>query len=206
MGDVPLFDLSGVEVVPAAVAVLEAVPFEEQAAASTPVLVFAVRGLPGPQGSKRHVGNGRMIESSKKVKPWRADVVAAAVEAREAVAGFIKLDGPLRVDMVFCLDRPKGHMGTGRNAGLVRPSAPLRPHVKPDLSKLVRATEDALTTAGVYGDDALIVDFGRVGKWYTSDHGRVPDVLDSPGCLIRLWRVEPVPEQRQEAGPCDVAA
>ena len=32
---------------------------------------FAVLGLPAPQGSKRHVGEGRMVESSKRVKPWR---------------------------------------------------------------------------------------------------------------------------------------
>ena len=32
---------------------------------------FNVIGIPGAQGSKRHVGNGVMVESSKKVKPWR---------------------------------------------------------------------------------------------------------------------------------------
>lgn len=35
---------------------------------------FAVFGLPAPQGSKRHVGEGRMVESSKRVKPWRRQV------------------------------------------------------------------------------------------------------------------------------------
>ena len=38
---------------------------------------FAVFGLPAPQGSKRHVGEGRMVESSKRVKPWRRQVAAA---------------------------------------------------------------------------------------------------------------------------------
>ena len=37
-----------------------------------------VNGLPAPQGSHKHVGGGRMVESSKKVKPWRQDVKAAA--------------------------------------------------------------------------------------------------------------------------------
>ncbi|MEU9033834.1 RusA family crossover junction endodeoxyribonuclease [Streptomyces sp. NPDC048352] len=158
--------------------------------ALAPALVVVVRGLPGPQGSKRHVGGGRMIESSAKVKPWREAVVWAAVAARTRNKGFTKLDGPLAVDMVFTFDRPKGHMGSGRNAGLVRPSAPVRPHVKPDLSKLVRSTEDALTTAGVYGDDALIVEYRQLGKHYTTDHGVVPGVLDGPGCTVRLWPIE----------------
>lgn len=33
---------------------------------------FSVLGLPAPQGSKTHVGEGRMVESSKRVKPWHA--------------------------------------------------------------------------------------------------------------------------------------
>ncbi|GGW99542.1 RusA family crossover junction endodeoxyribonuclease [Streptomyces chryseus] len=182
METVPLFEVAA----PGPAPVVEDVAPQWPA----PALVVVVRGLPGPQGSKRHVGNGVMIESSAKVKPWRADVVSAAVEAREKIEGFAKLSGPLRVDLVFSFDRPKGHMGSGRNATVVRPSAPLRPHVKPDLSKLVRSTEDALTTAGVYQDDALIVEYGQLGKWYTTDHGLVDGVLDGPGCTIRLWRIE----------------
>ncbi|MEU0275969.1 RusA family crossover junction endodeoxyribonuclease [Streptomyces sp. NPDC006307] len=179
----PLFEVEA----PPPAPVAEGAETEETPA---PALVVVVRGLPGPQGSKRHVGGGRMIESSAKVKPWREAVVWAAVAARTRVKGFTKLDGPLLVDMVFSFDRPKGHMGSGRNAGTVRPSAPIRPHVKPDLSKLVRSTEDALTTAGVYGDDAQIVEYGQLGKFYTTDHGLVPGVLDGPGCTVRLWPIE----------------
>ncbi|MFG2404192.1 RusA family crossover junction endodeoxyribonuclease [Streptomyces brevispora] len=179
----PLFD---VEAAPISPLVVE----EPAAEAPQPLFEVAVRGLPGPQGSKSHVGGGRMIESSAKVKPWREAIVWTAVAARQKIRGFTKLTGPLRADMVFCFDRPKGHMGTGRNAGLVRPSAPIRPDVTPDLSKLARSTEDALTNAGVYQDDALIVEYGVLGKWYTTDHGVVPGVLDGPGCTIRLWRVK----------------
>ena len=41
---------------------------------------FSVLGLPAPQGSKTHIGNGRMVESSKRVKPWRRQVAAAYVD------------------------------------------------------------------------------------------------------------------------------
>ena len=43
----------------------------------TPV-EFEVVGLPAAQGSKRHVGNGVMVESSKALKPWRSAVAEAA--------------------------------------------------------------------------------------------------------------------------------
>ncbi|MFC8723671.1 RusA family crossover junction endodeoxyribonuclease [Streptomyces bacillaris] len=183
MGTVPLFDVEAAEPAPAPVLSVVGPP-------PGPLFEVVVRGIPGPQGSKRHVGGGRMIESSAKVKPWREAVVWASVAARTKIRGFTALTVPLRADMVFSFARPKGHMGTGRNAGLVRQSAPPRPHVPPDLSKLARSTEDALTTAGVYRDDALIVDYGVLGKWYTTDRGRVPGVLDSPGCTIRLWAAE----------------
>lgn len=74
---------------------------------------FAVLGLPAPQGSKRHVGEGRMVESSKRVKPWRRQVAAAY---RDHDFGDV-LDGPVSVTVDFYLPRPKSHYGTGRNAG-----------------------------------------------------------------------------------------
>ncbi|HCT81106.1 MAG TPA: RusA family crossover junction endodeoxyribonuclease [Micromonosporaceae bacterium] len=148
-----------------------------------PLLCLAVYGVPGPQGSKRHVGGGRMVESSAKVKPWRAAVVEAAREAR---AGAATLDCPLRVDMVFTLVRPKSHFRTGRNAHLLRENAPVQPCTKPDLSKLARSTEDALTTAGAYRDDALIAEYGRLAKVWA---GEDPDALDSTGAVIRIYRI-----------------
>ena len=34
-----------------------------------------------PQGSKRHLGNGVLVESSKRVKPFRSDLQGVAIEA-----------------------------------------------------------------------------------------------------------------------------
>lgn len=152
-----------------------------------PLIEIVVRGIPGPQGSKRHVGGGRMIESSKKVKPWREAVVSAAVEARADAA---TLTGPLAVEMVFTLTRPKSHYRTGRNAHLLRDDAPARPASKPDTSKLLRSTEDALTTAGVYRDDALIAEYRRLAKVWA---GEDPDALDSAGAVIRIYPIGPRP-------------
>lgn len=126
---------------------------------------FIAYGTPAPQGSKRHVGNGVMVESSKAVKPWREDVKQAALTARDH--GAPCLDGPLLVRMVFTLRRPK--------------SAPKRltiPDRTPDLSKLCRATEDAITTAGLWADDARCSDYVRLAKvWTGFDDDALPPGL-----------------------------
>lgn len=154
------------------------------AAGTRPAITITVVGLPAPQGSKRHVGNGVMIESSKKVKPWRQDVKHAAIDATDAFPDWTILDGPLAVAMTFTFARPKGHYRTGRNAHLLRDAAPVRPAGMPDLSKIARSTEDALTGV-VWADDARVVEYVRLGKWYARTGA--PDVLAVPGCVIRVW-------------------
>lgn len=161
------------------------------APAGRPAIEIAVYGAPGPQGSKRHVGQGVMIESSKKVKPWREavkqaalDLVLVAGDTGQLTAGF-PLDGPLVAEMAFTFARPKGHYRTGRNAHLLRDSAPPYPAVVPDLSKLIRSTEDALTDAGVWADDARLVAYHQPRKVYASSAD--PDALHAPGAVIRIW-------------------
>ena len=156
-----------------------------------PGITITVYGLPAPQGSKRHVGGGVMIESSKKVKPWRQDVKQAALDAVAGLSGWTPLDGPLIASMVFTFVRPKGHYRTGRNAHLLRDSAPARPSVTPDLSKILRSTEDALTGV-VWADDARVVGYRQLGKWYAG--ADAPDVLTMPGCVIRVWPLGEVAE------------
>jgi Holliday junction resolvase RusA-like endonuclease len=149
-----------------------------------PAIIITVYGEPGPQGSKKHLGNGVMVESSKKVKPWRQDVKYAAIGATARIPGWRPLDGPLAASIVFTFARRKGHYRTGRNAHLLRDSAPVRPAVYPDLSKILRSTEDALTGV-VWADDQRVVEYLRLGKWYAGTDA--PDVLDVPGCVIRVW-------------------
>lgn len=105
---------------------------------------FFVRGLPAPQGSKRHVGNGVMVESSRKVAPWREDVRQAAVRA---LSGEPPLTGPVRVELDFFLRRPTS-----------APKWRKLPSVRPDIDKLVRSTLDALKSAGLYEDDSQVCD------------------------------------------------
>ena len=137
-----------------------------------------MRGIPAPQGSKRHVGNGRMIESSKAVGPWRGRV---ATETQRVMARHDTLTGPVDVWIMFILGRPNGHYRTGRNAHLLRDAAPVRPARPPDLDKLVRAVLDGLTEGGAWKDDGQVVSL-RTGKYYA-----VADQV--PGCKIEITEV-----------------
>ncbi|WP_328638451.1 RusA family crossover junction endodeoxyribonuclease [Streptomyces canus] len=155
-----------------------------------PDLTVTVLGDAGPQGSKTHVGGGRMIESSAKVRPWRDTVAWTAIRARNQVRGWRPLTGAVALGLTFTIVRPKSHYGTGRNADRVRPAAPARPISTPDTDKLIRSTQDALKTARIVRDDSLVVEYRQTGKWYETDHGQVPGVLDAAGCTIRVWSLD----------------
>jgi crossover junction endodeoxyribonuclease RusA len=120
-------------------------------------LLIQVDGLPAPQGSKRHVGNGVMVESSKKVAPWRQAVTWCAKEAAEA-QGWQTPAGPVAVDVAFYMPRPRYHYRTGAHAHLLRSTAPTWVDKKPDADKLVRSSLDALALAGVIRDDAQVAE------------------------------------------------
>jgi crossover junction endodeoxyribonuclease RusA len=116
---------------------------------------FFVPGIPAPQGSKRYLGASaagkpRFKESSDRVTPWRADIRNdAKVMFGEPTAG------PVEVQLVFVLPRPKSHYRTGRNADLLRDTAPPAPAGKPDIDKLARAALDAMTNVA-WLDDAQV--------------------------------------------------
>lgn len=141
------------------------------------MISFSVPGTPAPQGSKTYLGNGRMVESSKRVKPWRADIRAAAL------ANFKQpFTGPIRLDLAFVMPRPKSHYGTGRNVNKIKPSAPVLHTQKPDLDKLIRAVGDALTGVA-YHDDSQVVGGSHIKRW---TYG----VGDRPGVHIAVVPLE----------------
>jgi crossover junction endodeoxyribonuclease RusA len=135
---------------------------------------FRVEGMePAPQGSKRHLGNGVMVENCKRVKPWRLLVADAAVRA-----GASMLRGPVAMSAVFLFARPMGHY---RKDGSLKPSAPEHHAVKPDGSKLIRSTEDALSRL-VFEDDSRIV----TGMW----HKRYCVGQERPGAIITITQLK----------------
>lgn len=127
---------------------------------------FTVVGLPKPQGSKRHVGNGVMVESAgAPLRDWRGQV---AFEAQAQMMRVGTMDGPIGVELGFVLPRPKSAR-TGE----------LWAWKRPDLDKLARAVLDALTSGGLIVDDARIVSMGLTKR--LSD-----PVAPWTGCVVRV--------------------
>lgn len=123
-------------------------------------LTFTVYGAAQPAGSKRafrhaHTGAVLVADANKKSKPWKrevADAAATAMLSHAITENGTLVDGPLSVRMIFYVPRPQGHYG----AKGLRPSAPPYPTKRPDVLKLARGVEDAMTGI-VYRDDAQIV-------------------------------------------------
>lgn len=113
-------------------------------------------GLPAPQGSKRHVGNGVMVESSKHVRPWREAVKHAALDALEEAEDWPRQEGVVGLHVIFTLPRPRAHYRTGNSSHQLRKAAPHLHASRPDVDKLLRSTCDALRDAGVYADDSRV--------------------------------------------------
>lgn len=138
-----------------------------------------VPGVVRPQGSlslwKGRDGRERAKYSDTTVV-WRQTLHGALSEWWEGRAPISA--GPVKVELLAEFARPKGHLGTGRNAGMVRPSAPAWHTVYPDSDKIARAVGDALVQAGVLADDALIASWRIEKVWCAPE--------DRPGAHIRV--------------------
>lgn len=128
----------------------------------TTISVF-VPGLPVAQPRPRAVsfGGRARIYNPGTSNEWKACVI----HALQCHFGTFQAGVPLRCDLTFFLPRPQGHYGTGKNASKLKASAPRFPTGKPDRDNLDKAVCDAITAAGVWGDDSQVVD-GRIRKRY----------------------------------------
>ena len=140
--------------------------------------MITVIGKPAPQGSKSHVGNGRMVESSKRLKPWREAVKEAALDATDA-CGWQRLDGPVLVEIALCFDKPKSAPKKRRTWPITRSSG--------DADKLSRACLDALTDAAVFRDDSQVIRL--IAHKYFTDDPEAP--LSIPGAVIAVQEIHP---------------
>lgn len=114
---------------------------------------FFVPGQPTPAGSKKVIrahGKTLVIDASgSRGKAWRKRIREVAHLHRPDPL----LDGPVALVLHFVRPRPKAHYVRDNQ---LKPSAPLFPTTRPDLLKLARSVEDALTSV-IYKDDAQIV-------------------------------------------------
>ncbi len=115
-----------------------------------------VLGIPRPGGSKtpgqnKKTGKLFVRPSNPNTAVWRSEVTQAA---SLQYAGPL-LSGPVKMTYEFLFPRPKKHFGTGKNAQKLKDAAPRWHVTKPDLTKIIRSTEDALTGI-VWKDDCLV--------------------------------------------------
>ena len=133
----------------------------------TPALSFFVPGIPKTSGSKRAFMRPGMrfpiiTEDCKGSKDWRGDVKRFALQAYSGEP----MEGPLELTLSFTMPRPKGHL---RSNGQVKPGAPLWHEKKPDVLKMARAVEDALT--GILWRDDSQIAYERLTKSYGNHIG-----------------------------------
>jgi crossover junction endodeoxyribonuclease RusA len=161
----------------------------------SPAVAFVVRSNPEPGGNKsgfpiyrgsvakgtrEFTGRVVVAEQNRKVRGWRAAVEFAIRPQgphRPAIADMIQ--GPLVAKFWFSLKRP----------GRVPPERLGYPSVKPDCSKLIRATEDAITDAGLWADDARIVALIVSKAYVGGHHADGTPALDEPGCAVEIFTI-----------------
>jgi len=125
---------------------------------SYPALDLTVPGTPRPQGSVKPMvnkGTGRAFVKYSDTTVEHRNLLIH--EMGTAWSQRSPLDCGVVVTCSFMFERPKSHWRTGRNAHLLKDSAPREMVVAPDGDKLARLVGDALEISGVLANDSQVV-------------------------------------------------
>ena len=138
-------------------------------------ITFNVDGMePATQGSKRSVGNGIMLETNKRLRPWRSHISDAAISTKQPLT-----QSPVSISITFRFLRPKSHFN---KSGLTsKAPSHLTSKQKGDIDKLSRAVLDALTGTLLH-DDSQVVQLSAHKRYTTPD--------ERPGALITIIPLE----------------
>jgi Holliday junction resolvase RusA-like endonuclease len=144
-------------------------------------LRFVVIGEPVPQGSMKSFVVRRKVDGkamavttgdNPRTKGWRQTIAhCAALELQRAENRGLYFEGSVEFEVWFYLPRPQALLTKSKAGKAIA-------HVKkPDVSKLARAAEDALTRV-VWGDDCQVTDL-IARKRYTAagEHPRVEIIV-----------------------------
>jgi Holliday junction resolvase RusA-like endonuclease len=126
-----------------------------------------------------------VTHANPKTKDWMNSVKWFAMKAANRM---LLLDEAVRLELVFLYERPKSHYGTGRNAGCLKSSAPMfyEKTTNPDLTKIVRAVEDALTGI-IWKDDSIVVQQLPIKLYCCGD--------EKPGVMIKITTMSEVADE-----------
>lgn len=145
---------------------------------------FIVPGHPIGQGNMIKGKYGNLYDKTKGLRPWREMVTTQArnalAMARKNRVAVHQFSTEVGLHVAFVQPRPA-------SAPKTKPlAATKKSHLNHDLDKLVRAIQDSLTDAGVWEDDAQVVEH-FICK-------RVADYGESPGAHILVTsNVRPAP-------------
>ena len=129
-------------------------------------LTLDILGTPHPQMRPRAARIPGQVHARvyKAGKQREAEESFVAQVINQLPPGHKPLAGPLEVVINFYVVRPQSHFGTGRNAGVLKPSAPDYPTTKPDFDNAIKHVCDCFNSL-VWVDDRLVVR-SRVDKDY----------------------------------------
>lgn len=135
----------------------------------TEAIEIFVPGKPRTAGSKsgyldKITGKIKITPAGKYQKPWMDSVKWAAIQA--GYTGKMILDTPIHLKLQFLFIRPKTHY---KKNGELTKSARRYCTARPDLTKLTRAVEDALTGL-IWRDDSQVIR-QTTGKDYGTPEG-----------------------------------
>ncbi len=181
---------------------------------TSPIILRVVGDPNAPKGSgramliggkARHIASGSGV-NAKKQKAWATAVASTWIERFADFLPFVPTVGsePLghpcgvACAIVFRFPMRKGDLD---GIGGPKQSAPFGHVVKPDADKLVRATLDALTTAGAWCDDSQVMPLAfkayvppgeATGAWIALAPFGVTGAMDVSGLheVTRLWTLE----------------
>ncbi|WP_331759122.1 RusA family crossover junction endodeoxyribonuclease [Streptomyces anulatus] len=147
-------------------------------------LTFTVIGTPITQGSVDVPAPG-VVKYSRELREWRRHINAAARQACGAT--WEPANCPLVMSAVFTLPRPKS----------APKSRAIHAATKPDVDKLIRAVQDALSpsdkrTFRVYTEDSRIVGYDTGPfKTYPAPLGTHDWALTEPGVTLAITPAPP---------------
>lgn len=135
------------------------------------------KGQPRP---KAFVRNGRAaVYDPGTAEHWKSQI---ALAVREAKADGKNIDFPVHVSITCFFRRPKSHYRTGKNAHLLKPSAPQYHTSKPDFDNVAKAVCDALTHLSLWRDDSQVVS-AKITKLYADSEPYTYIIVREVGTL-----------------------
>ena len=121
---------------------------------------FFVPGIARTAGNHKTF-QGRIVHARPETKMWMDKI---GWHFLQKYGRPCLITGAVVLELMFTLPRRKGDYGTGRNAGKLKPSAAEHHITNPDMDKMLRAVQDALTHIA-WQDDSQVV-FAKIGKRY----------------------------------------